>query len=94
MPVPPLAGEELSWRHDHDVEELLAAFQAVREQEVALLDELAGADWDLPRPTIWGEHTLRWVLTKSYQHTLDHANSLLQMALYWDDALRGRHARA
>jgi len=34
------------------------------------------------------------VLTKSYQHTLDHANSLLQMALYWDDALRGRHARA
>ena len=94
MPMPPLAGEELSWRHDHDVEELLAAFQAVREQEVALLDELAGADWDLPRPTIWGEHTLRWVLTKSYQHTLDHANSLLQMALYWDDALRGRHARA
>lgn len=94
LPMPPVAGEELAWRHEPDVEGLIEAFRAVRQEEVLLVGELAGADWDLPRPTVWGEHSLRWVLTKSYQHTLDHANSLLQMALFWDDALRSRHARA
>jgi hypothetical protein len=94
MPMPPLAGEELAWRHDHEVTTLIETFRAVRQEEVLLVAELAEADWDLPRPTVWGERSLRWVLTKSYQHTLDHANSLLQMALFWDDVLRGRPARA
>jgi hypothetical protein len=94
LPMPPLAGEEIAWRHDHDVGVLIETFRAVRQVEVLIVGDLAGADWDLPRPTVWGERSLRWVLTKSYQHTMDHANSLLQMALFWDDALRGRPARA
>jgi hypothetical protein len=87
MTVPPPAGEELAWRRTHEVTALVEAFRAVRQEQVLLVSELAEADWDLPRGTLWGERTLRWVVTKTYQHTLDHANTLLQIALFWDDSL-------
>lgn len=91
--IPPPAGEELAWRRDLAVPPLIEAFRAVRQEQVLLVSELADADWDRPRTTLWGEHTLRWVVTKTFQHTLEHANTLLQMALYWDDAV-GRQAWA
>lgn len=86
MPPDLPAGEEIAWGRAAGVEALVEAFRAVRQEQIVVASELADADWTLPRLTPWGQKNLRWVVTKTTQHTLDHGNSLLQMALFWDDA--------
>lgn len=73
------AATELSY------EGLIDPFLERRQQQIALLDQLVTVDWDSHRDTIWGYKPLSMVVTKTYQHTLEHTNTLLRMALWWAD---------
>lgn len=64
---------------------MIARFRAVRQQQIDLLDELTSIDWEAPRPTLWGNQPLKMVVTKTYQHTFEHGDTLLRMALWWKE---------
>lgn len=70
---------------DRAVDALLAGLRTVRAEQLALLDRIPLGAWDEPRPALWGMVTLRWVLTKTYQHTCEHTHDVLRMALWWGD---------
>lgn len=70
-------------RH-RSLEEHCAAFQGVREAQIALLDQLADADWQAPRETLWGHKPMAMVVTKTFQHTYEHGDTLLRMGLWWE----------
>ena len=72
---------------------LSAAFRQVRQQQIGLLDDLAGADWDTPLETLWGHRPLSMVVTKTFQHTYEHGDTLLRMGLWWEFIL-GEIARS
>lgn len=69
-------------------DDLLDAFNAVRAEQIALAAQLVG-EWDKPRATVWTlpgapPITLRWVVTKTLQHTFEHSSELLRIWLYAD----------
>ncbi|MBK8027204.1 MAG: hypothetical protein IPK19_38895 [Chloroflexi bacterium] len=64
-------------------------FLRMRQEQIALLDQLAAIDWEAPRETIWGYKPLSMVVTKTYQHTFEHGNTLLKMGLWWANFERG-----
>ena len=77
--------EQSAWQQEasKSIEQLLSEFQQVHATELALLpcfDELL---WKQERPCKWGSATMQWIVTKAYQHTTDHINTILQMALFW-----------
>lgn len=63
---------------------LIAAFQKVRQEQIDLLNQLVGVDWETPRETLWGHKSLSWVITKTFQHTYEHGDTLLRMGLWWE----------
>jgi hypothetical protein len=65
-------------------DELIAAFRTVRDEQITFLDQLESIDWTTERETIWEYQPLWKVVTKTYQHTLEHGDTLLRMALWWD----------
>ena len=70
---------------------LLDAFARGRAEQAALAPRLAGL-WDAARPTGWDmpgvePTTLRWVVSKTIQHTFEHSNELMRMSLFWDRML-------
>jgi hypothetical protein len=69
---------------DQPLEQHCAAFQAIRQAQIALLDELADADWQAPRETLWGNKPLAMIVTKTFQHTYEHGDTLLRMGLWWE----------
>jgi hypothetical protein len=67
---------------------LLDGFNGVRAEQVALAPRLAGL-WDEARPTGWDmpgvePTTLRWVVSKTIQHTFEHSNELMRNSLFLD----------
>jgi len=88
-PTPP----EDDWPDDDDTwakvqergfDELVANFRRVRGQQIDLLDRLAAVDWSEPRETLWGPKPLSMVVTKTFQHTYEHGDTLLRMGLWWE----------
>lgn len=61
------------------------AFWEMRNQQLDLLDSLESVDWAETRPTVWGDKPLSLVVTKTYQHTFEHGDTLLRMGLWWKD---------
>lgn len=77
--------DDASWgQQPRDAEALIAALTAVRARQVVLLSALHAVDWDVPRLTLWGMQPLAMVVTKTYQHTFEHGDTLLRMGLWWD----------
>ena len=70
------------------VADLLARFEQVRKAEIGLLPQLANCDWRATRKTSWGDTSLYWIVCKTYQHTLDHTNTVLAFGLFWDRMLK------
>jgi hypothetical protein len=68
-------------------EALTSAFRQVRQQQIELLDQLVDADWQTPRETLWGHKPLSMIVTKTFQHTYEHGDTLLRMGLWWEEAL-------
>ncbi len=62
---------------------MLIAFRQVRAEQIALLPRVDRSAWEEPRDALWGAVTLRWVLTKTFQHTCEHTHDVLRMALWW-----------
>ena len=85
------ADDDATWEAvgDRTFDALVEAFLRVRQEQIALLDQLAPIDWEAPRETIWGYKPLSMVVTKTYQHTFEHGNTLLRMGLWWADFERG-----
>jgi hypothetical protein len=76
--------EDAAWKEGHEFETLQDQFRAIREAQIALLPELSDEAWLEEHRTVWGHVNLLWVVSKTYQHTADHTNTILQMALFWD----------
>jgi hypothetical protein len=93
-PIPEILGpsEDIVWMRDFArgdqaaLDGLLAQFREVRGAQVELLPEFDGNIWEKPLVTHWGTKPLRWVVTKTYQHTAEHIHDVLSMALFWDMA--------
>lgn len=65
------------------IDQMLQSFQRLRAEQIFLLSHFSESDWSSER-NIGIPATLRWVVTKTYQHTLDHTNSILCLSLFWD----------
>ncbi len=80
--------EETIWNNGqgHDGNRLLADFRAVRDEQIALLPLFDASAWQEPRVAIWGPATttLYWTVSKTYQHTFEHTNTILHIALFAD----------
>jgi hypothetical protein len=86
----PLEGvaEDVAWGEGSDnVENLLAGFTKVRNEQMQLLARFDDLTWNSIRETIWGVVTLRWVVSKTFQHTAEHTGDILRIALFWDSWL-------
>jgi len=65
--------------------EIVATFCDIRRKQIVMLDELAQVDWETPRSTLWGNKPLKMIVTKTYQHTFEHGDTLLRMGLWWEE---------
>ena len=87
-PLPDLAGydEDQAWEavREQDLADLLAEFRAVRAEQVALARRFDEGRWAEQQETVWGRVSLRWVVSKTYQHTAEHTHDVLSIALFWD----------
>ena len=79
--------EDKEWKNQR-VEDLLAAFQEVRTEQIALLPRIAEELWNEVRPTVWGPVSLKWIVSKTFQHTAEHTHDVMRMALFWDMFVR------
>ncbi len=79
------AQEDHDWHagQDHPIHTLIADFQTARSQQIALLAQFDEQSWHEQRDVIWGHLPLKWVVTKTYQHTLEHTDEVLRAYLWW-----------
>lgn len=69
----------------HEIQKMLADFKSIRIQQLEALSQLCLQSWNEERDTIWGQKPLKWVVTKTYQHTLEHTDELLKAYLFlWE----------
>jgi hypothetical protein len=70
---------------DRSFDALIAAFRQNRQEQIELLDQLTGADWMTPRQTwfTFAQMSLSMLVTKTFQHTYEHGDTLLRMGLWW-----------
>jgi hypothetical protein len=73
---------------DRRLETLIAEFRSIRQQQIELLDQLGDVNWESPRQTLWGSKPLSWIVTKTFQHTYEHGDTLLRMVLWWEVILQ------
>lgn len=87
--------EEQVWRaagSKQNLSSLLTDFRAVRDDQLQLIDLVRESLWAEVKDTVWGQVSLRWVMVKTYQHTLEYTDTLLKMALNWDMTLMAEKA--
>lgn len=66
---------------------LVAAFRQTRNQQIELLGQFSKKDWTMLKETLWGEKPLSMIVTKTFQHTYEHGDTLLRMGLWWANLL-------
>ena len=76
--------EDAAWGDDQDLEIMLAQFQEIRATQIALILKFKEALWEEKRETVWGDVSLRWVVSKTFQHTAEHLHDVLSIVLFWD----------
>jgi len=86
-PLPPADAredEDAAWAkvQARDFFSLTAAFRAVRQEQIDLLDQFTPADWTTSIQTGWGPRPLSMVVTKTFQHTYEHADTLLRTVIW------------
>ena len=70
--------------------DVVAAFCDIRRQQIVMLDELERVDWEAPQVTLWGDKPLKMIVTKTYQHTFEHGDTLLRMGRWWEELQQER----
>src|SRR5215204_2937487 len=69
-------------------EAILARLRAARQRQVALVRRFSDEQFNTLRTPLWGKyygaplHASGWVAAKSWQHTYEHTNALLRIALF------------
>jgi hypothetical protein len=76
--------EEEAWGNGKNLETMLVDFRKVRAEQIVLLPNFDEPMWNETRDTVWGKVSLKWVVTKTFQHTAEHTHDVLSMALFWD----------
>ena len=84
--------EDKAWGDGTNLETILSDFRNVRAEQIVLLPNFDESMWNETRDTVWGNVTLKWVVTKTFQHTAEHTHDVLRMALFWDMIVRHRQA--
>jgi hypothetical protein len=79
--------ENTAWSDTLEYNILLGRFQDIRQAQIALLPRFEPAAWQESRACVWGAVTLHWLVSKTYQHTVEHTSELLRIALFWDMAV-------
>ena len=79
------AEDEHDWDdgNGHDIGTLLADFKAIRLQQLALFPRFTEQSLNEKHDAIWGNVSLKWVMIKTYQHTLEHTDEVLRAYLWW-----------
>ena len=73
------------WQNgNHPIDAMLQEFRQVRTEQIALLPNFTEQLWHEVRPSGWGNKSMNWIVSKTFQHTADHTNTILQMALFWN----------
>jgi hypothetical protein len=82
--------EDALWNENagRDLNEMLEKFREGRAAQIELLSQLSDMAWEETRDALWGQVTLLWVVTKTFQHTAEHIHDILTLALFWDNAVR------
>jgi hypothetical protein len=77
--------EDRDWaiEQTRGTEAFIEDLRIIRAEQIALLNQFSDSDWERIEQTYWGERPLSMVLTKTYQHTLEHTDAILRMALWW-----------
>ena len=87
--APPAVRKAAHENETFTVEFMLTQFEQVREAEIAHLRQFDQEQWTSNQnTTFWGEVSLFWLVSKTYQHTLEHTHDILRLALFWDRVLR------
>lgn len=90
LPMIDDSDEDVAWaKNKESIENLLIKFRNVRTEQISLLPKFQEAVWNETRKAVWGPVTLLWVVSKTFQHTAEHTNDVMQMRLWWDDFLAG-----
>jgi hypothetical protein len=77
--------EDAAWATNQDgIETLLLKFKNIRANQIDLLQKFNDELWRSTRDTVWGQPTLLWVVSKTYQHTAEHTNDVMRIGLFWD----------
>ena len=78
------AREEAEWDDGkgHIMKDMMKEFRQGRAEQLALLMQLPSSSWQETREAIWKPVSLQWVLTKTYQHTLEHTDEILRAYLW------------
>jgi hypothetical protein len=81
--------EDASWSDGKDLQTMLTDFRRVRASQLELLPNFNDQLWHEARPTpFWGDVTLLWLVSKTFQHTAEHTHDVMRMALFWDAYVR------
>jgi len=77
--------EDRRWNggQGHEIAQMMTDFKVVRSQQLEVLSKLTEPMWYEEREVIWGHLPLKWVVTKTYQHTLEHTDEILRAYLWW-----------
>jgi DinB superfamily len=87
--------EDAEWLEGHELADILDALRQVRAEEIAMLTSFDEDTWQRKLNTVpWDEVDLKWVLTKTVQHTCEHTHDILSLALFWDFALQQQQEEA
>jgi|SRR5579875_977006 hypothetical protein len=65
------------------METLLTSFEQGRAEQIALLPQFDEQRWQEICETVWGNVSMRWIVSKTFQHTAQHTHDLMCMVLYW-----------
>jgi hypothetical protein len=77
--------EDAAWANARDIRHTLDSLRRAREWQIELIERVQPSMWDQAHELgRWGHVSLRWVTTKTIQHTHEHINDILKFALFWD----------
>jgi DinB superfamily len=85
--------EGTAWDEGHSWESFLNELRRVRAEIISSLEQVPSEQWDDVKATPWGDKSLYWVVSKTYQHGIEHLSNMLRTAMLWDHYAE-REARA
>lgn len=66
------------------LDEMQTHFRRVRQAQIDLLPHFTDDHWMQTRDTGWGDIPLKWLVSKTWQHTYEHTSNVMRIVLFWD----------